>query len=84
MGFVKEINKSSHLTLTFIGGFQQSYSMKTCADPYSCLTGSINYGLSRMTINTQCCNTDLCNTNNAPGIMSSSIISGSYMCCLNQ
>ncbi|XP_056619229.1 urokinase plasminogen activator surface receptor-like [Triplophysa dalaica] len=56
----------SMTTTVYGGGFKQSHVTKTCADPYSCITGSMNFGLSKVTINSQCCSTDLCNSNNAP------------------
>ncbi len=57
--------------LVFVDGKKvDSSAAKTCADPVSCVTGSINSGQSKVTLNSQCCNIDLCNTVNAPGIRS--------------
>ncbi|XP_057196734.1 urokinase plasminogen activator surface receptor [Triplophysa rosa] len=57
---------NSMTTTVYVGVLDQSQSQKICGDPSSCVTGSINYGLSRVTLNSQCCSTDLCNYNNAP------------------
>ncbi|XP_058602609.1 urokinase plasminogen activator surface receptor [Onychostoma macrolepis] len=45
-----------------------SSTTKTCADPVSCVTGSMNSGQSKVTLNSQCCNIDLCNNVNAPDL----------------
>lgn len=42
-------------------------STRTCADPYLCVNGSMNSGQSKVTFNSQCCNTEFCNTLNVPG-----------------
>lgn len=63
-GFVNE----GFFILVFVDGKKvDSSSAKTCADPVSCVTGSMNSGQSKVTLNSQCCNIDLCNTANAPG-----------------
>uniref|UniRef100_A0A8C2FM68 UPAR/Ly6 domain-containing protein n=1 Tax=Cyprinus carpio TaxID=7962 RepID=A0A8C2FM68_CYPCA len=43
-----------------------SSNAKTCGDPVSCVNGSMNSGQSKVTFNSQCCNTDLCNNVYAP------------------
>ncbi|XP_046894659.1 urokinase plasminogen activator surface receptor-like [Hypomesus transpacificus] len=42
---------------------------KSCAVPAECLTGSLNFGISR--INNKCCTTDLCNSQTVPESSSS-------------
>ncbi|XP_055067925.2 urokinase plasminogen activator surface receptor [Misgurnus anguillicaudatus] len=60
-------SQCSTMTMTVaVGNFRQSTSMKACGDPFSCVNGSINYGQSRISVNTQCCNTNLCNIKDAP------------------
>ncbi|XP_056619174.1 urokinase plasminogen activator surface receptor-like [Triplophysa dalaica] len=56
---------SSMTTTVYVGGLDQSQSQKICGDPSSCVTGSINYGLTRVTLNSECCRTNYCNINNA-------------------
>ncbi|XP_042628404.1 urokinase plasminogen activator surface receptor-like [Cyprinus carpio] len=45
-----------------------SSTTKTCADNASCVTGSMNSGQSKVTLNSQCCTTDYCNNVNAPDL----------------
>ncbi|XP_026140971.1 urokinase plasminogen activator surface receptor [Carassius auratus] len=45
-----------------------SSAAKTCTDPVSCVTGSMNSGKSKVTLNSQCCNADYCNYVNAPDL----------------
>ncbi|KAI4879260.1 hypothetical protein NFI96_020802 [Prochilodus magdalenae] len=52
---------------TSAGGQEQQVSVKDCAEAAQCITGSINLGVSKTTLNTQCCSTDLCNTEILPG-----------------
>ncbi|KAL7864062.1 hypothetical protein AOLI_G00154820 [Acnodon oligacanthus] len=51
-----------------ISGVQQQVSTKTCAVSGLCVSGSLNIGFGRLTINSQCCSTDLCNSQNAPAL----------------
>uniref|UniRef100_A0A8C7X0X6 UPAR/Ly6 domain-containing protein n=1 Tax=Oryzias sinensis TaxID=183150 RepID=A0A8C7X0X6_9TELE len=39
---------------------------KSCALPEECGEASVNFGLSKIWINTQCCNSNLCNTQSVP------------------
>ncbi|XP_051999341.1 urokinase plasminogen activator surface receptor-like [Xyrauchen texanus] len=56
-------------TTVYLNGTKLNSSrMKTCADPISCINGSMNYGSGRVTFNTQCCSVDLCNSNFAPDL----------------
>uniref|UniRef100_A0A672QTL1 UPAR/Ly6 domain-containing protein n=1 Tax=Sinocyclocheilus grahami TaxID=75366 RepID=A0A672QTL1_SINGR len=50
-------------TTVYVDGKKvESSTAKTCADPVSCVTGSMNSGQSKVTLNSQCCNNiDLCN-----------------------
>uniref|UniRef100_A0A673J741 UPAR/Ly6 domain-containing protein n=1 Tax=Sinocyclocheilus rhinocerous TaxID=307959 RepID=A0A673J741_9TELE len=57
------------LSLVFVDGKKVgSSTTKTCADPASCVTGSMNSGQSKVTLNSQCCTTDYCNNVNAPDL----------------
>ncbi|XP_035259875.1 lymphocyte antigen 6A-2/6E-1-like [Anguilla anguilla] len=44
----------------------------SCAAQAECVSGSVNFGIARTTINTECCSTDLCNTALAPELPNSS------------
>ncbi|KAI4878472.1 hypothetical protein NFI96_009073 [Prochilodus magdalenae] len=50
-----------------IGGLQHEIHSKTCAVAEQCVTGSLNLGMTKMTLNSKCCSTDLCNSRNVPG-----------------
>ncbi|CAM4700603.1 unnamed protein product [Leuciscus chuanchicus] len=50
-----------------------SISMKTCGDSNVCVNGSMNSGQSKVTLNSQCCNTDFCNSQNAPDLPQQSL-----------
>ncbi|XP_046894554.1 urokinase plasminogen activator surface receptor-like [Hypomesus transpacificus] len=39
---------------------------KSCATPAECLTGSMNFGISRTLLNSKCCTTELCNSQTVP------------------
>ncbi|XP_062322626.1 urokinase plasminogen activator surface receptor-like isoform X1 [Osmerus eperlanus] len=41
-------------------------TVKHCAAPAECLTGSLNLGISRTLLNSKCCTTDLCNSQTVP------------------
>ncbi len=36
--------------------------MKNCSETHQCVTASANFGITKIVINNQCCNTNLCNT----------------------
>ncbi|XP_056619220.1 urokinase plasminogen activator surface receptor-like [Triplophysa dalaica] len=59
---------SSMTTTAYAGEIKHSQIQKSCGGPSACLTGSINYGPSRVTINSQCCKTHLCNSQDAPDL----------------
>ncbi|XP_024124085.1 urokinase plasminogen activator surface receptor [Oryzias melastigma] len=40
--------------------------VKACGPPEECGEASINFGLSKTSVNTKCCNSDLCNSMSAP------------------
>ncbi|XP_036448316.1 phospholipase A2 inhibitor and Ly6/PLAUR domain-containing protein-like [Colossoma macropomum] len=44
------------------GGQQQEMSKKTCAVAAECVTGSVNLGVLKTSVNLKCCSTDLCNS----------------------
>ncbi|XP_036418611.1 ly6/PLAUR domain-containing protein 3-like [Colossoma macropomum] len=52
----------SATALVNTAGIEQKVSAKDCAVAAECVNGSLNLGLMKMTINTQCCTTDRCNT----------------------
>ncbi|XP_067094655.1 phospholipase A2 inhibitor and Ly6/PLAUR domain-containing protein-like isoform X1 [Osmerus mordax] len=41
-------------------------TVKSCAAPAECLTGSLNLGISRTLLNSKCCTKDLCNSRTVP------------------
>ncbi|KAL7864069.1 hypothetical protein AOLI_G00154890 [Acnodon oligacanthus] len=43
------------------GDQEHEVSLKGCAAPGECFTGSVNLGFSRTTFRSHCCSTDLCN-----------------------
>ncbi|KAG7469211.1 hypothetical protein MATL_G00126430 [Megalops atlanticus] len=47
---------------------QAEINGKSCAAPAECISGSVNFGISRTTVNTKCCDSNLCNTQNAPAL----------------
>ncbi|KAJ8332761.1 hypothetical protein SKAU_G00416570 [Synaphobranchus kaupii] len=48
------------------GTTQTEAGIKSCAAPAECVSGSVNFGLSRTSINTQCCDSNLCNNQQPP------------------
>uniref|UniRef100_A0A8C8DH74 UPAR/Ly6 domain-containing protein n=1 Tax=Oryzias sinensis TaxID=183150 RepID=A0A8C8DH74_9TELE len=53
---------------TYIGGSKiHNLNGKGCALPEQCDEASVNFGLSKTWINTQCCNSNLCNSQSVPG-----------------
>ncbi|XP_052434821.1 neuromast-expressed gpi-anchored lymphocyte antigen 6 [Carassius gibelio] len=40
--------------------------MKNCSQTNQCVTASANFGITKIVINNQCCNTNLCNTQTEP------------------
>ncbi|XP_036448130.1 phospholipase A2 inhibitor CNF-like [Colossoma macropomum] len=49
-----------------LGGVQEKQNMRTCLPSVVCVTGGINTGFLRGTINSKCCKTDLCNDKALP------------------
>ncbi len=43
--------------------------MKNCSETHQCVTASANFGITKIVINNQCCNTNLCNTQTEPGTL---------------
>ncbi|XP_062322141.1 phospholipase A2 inhibitor and Ly6/PLAUR domain-containing protein-like [Osmerus eperlanus] len=41
-------------------------TVKSCAAPAECLTGSLNFRIEKTLINSKCCTTDLCNSQTVP------------------
>ncbi|XP_036447481.1 phospholipase A2 inhibitor CNF-like [Colossoma macropomum] len=57
----------SNVAATFsLGGVQVEHSVRTCLPSVFCVTGGINTGFLRATINSKCCKTDLCNDKALP------------------
>ncbi|KAI4879262.1 hypothetical protein NFI96_020804 [Prochilodus magdalenae] len=48
------------------GDQEHAVNAKGCAAAPECISGSMNLGLSKTTINTKCCSTDLCNSEIPP------------------
>ncbi|KAI4879261.1 hypothetical protein NFI96_020803 [Prochilodus magdalenae] len=59
---------ASATTSVSAGGYQQQVSIKGCAAAPECISGSMNLGLSKTTINTKCCSTKLCNSQTLPAL----------------
>ncbi|XP_066527006.1 urokinase plasminogen activator surface receptor-like [Hoplias malabaricus] len=55
-------------TVVNVAGQQSAISAKDCASAAECVSGSLNLGTMKTTINTQCCSTDLCNSQNPPAL----------------
>ncbi|XP_036393955.1 urokinase plasminogen activator surface receptor-like [Megalops cyprinoides] len=54
---------------SYMGSFKLAeVNMKSCAAPAECVSGSVNFGVSRTTVSTRCCDGNLCNTQNAPAL----------------
>lgn len=53
----------------FVGDTTLSIKIKGCSLTQSCVNGSFNIGISRVSVSMQCCTTDLCNTQDVPGIV---------------
>ncbi|XP_066526948.1 urokinase plasminogen activator surface receptor-like [Hoplias malabaricus] len=49
-------------------GQQKETSNKGCAPAAECVSGSLNLGIMKTTVNTQCCSTDLCNSQNVSAL----------------
>ncbi|XP_029101761.1 lymphocyte antigen 6D-like [Scleropages formosus] len=47
-------------------------SLNFCTTPQLCISGSINFGIVRTTVNTKCCSTDLCNSQSTPALAQNS------------
>ncbi|XP_076144959.1 uncharacterized protein LOC143127373 [Alosa pseudoharengus] len=50
---------------TLVGGYRKVHE-QMCVSSHSCISGSINLGFSKYTVNTECCKGDLCNDEIAP------------------
>ncbi|XP_041925280.1 urokinase plasminogen activator surface receptor-like [Alosa sapidissima] len=48
------------------GGTEMVMDTKCCLQSDHCIAGSIDLGVSRRTINTECCEKNMCNTQNTP------------------
>ncbi|KAL7859152.1 hypothetical protein SRHO_G00142990 [Serrasalmus rhombeus] len=61
----------------------QAVSVKNCTVSGLCLSGSLNIGFGKLTINTQCCSTDLCNSQNAPALSQGALNGNKCYTCSN-
>ncbi|KAL6483695.1 hypothetical protein MHYP_G00085670 [Metynnis hypsauchen] len=60
---------TSMTTVTYMGDEQLvEVNLKGCAAAEQCVSGSLNLGLMKTTINSKCCSTDLCNSNKPPAL----------------
>ncbi|XP_036448315.1 urokinase plasminogen activator surface receptor-like [Colossoma macropomum] len=60
---------ASMTTATYVGGVQTGeVNMKGCAAAGQCVSGSLNLGLLKTTINSKCCSTYFCNSYKAPAL----------------
>ncbi|XP_072552242.1 ly6/PLAUR domain-containing protein 3-like [Salminus brasiliensis] len=55
-------------TAISVAGVQQSIQAKSCAAAAECVSGSLNLGDMKISINTQCCSTNLCNSQAVPAL----------------
>ncbi|XP_072552241.1 urokinase plasminogen activator surface receptor-like [Salminus brasiliensis] len=61
-------------TATYFAGIKQERHSKSCAvDAEQCITGSLNLGAVRTTVNSKCCGTDLCNKQKTPALPKKSL-----------
>uniref|UniRef100_A0A3B4D1S8 UPAR/Ly6 domain-containing protein n=1 Tax=Pygocentrus nattereri TaxID=42514 RepID=A0A3B4D1S8_PYGNA len=47
-------------------GDKQEINTKNCAKAKECVSGSLNLGFIKMTVNSKCCNSELCNSQKVP------------------
>ncbi|KAJ8343409.1 hypothetical protein SKAU_G00307380 [Synaphobranchus kaupii] len=52
----------------YLGPTQTKLSVKSCAAPAECVNGSLNIGITRTSINTQCCDSNFCNDQLPPAL----------------
>lgn len=52
-------------------GVNVDLNMKSCSVAEQCVNGSVNVGLTRVTITSKCCTSELCNTMNVVGMFPS-------------
>uniref|UniRef100_A0A3B1IXS7 Urokinase plasminogen activator surface receptor-like n=1 Tax=Astyanax mexicanus TaxID=7994 RepID=A0A3B1IXS7_ASTMX len=61
-------------TATYFAGVKQEVVRKGCAaNAGQCITGSLNLGVVRTTVNSRCCSTDLCNSQSVPALTKKSL-----------
>ncbi|KAI4891291.1 hypothetical protein NFI96_030830 [Prochilodus magdalenae] len=57
---------ASKTYLISYGDQQQQISVKDCTASEECISGSLNLGVTKTSLNTKCCSTDLCNSQTLP------------------
>ncbi|KAL6483700.1 hypothetical protein MHYP_G00085720 [Metynnis hypsauchen] len=66
-----------------VGGVQVEHNMNTCLPSVFCVTGRINAGFLKATVNTRCCKTDLCNDQVLP-VLPKQAPNGKKCCANNE
>uniref|UniRef100_A0A3B1J4U6 UPAR/Ly6 domain-containing protein n=1 Tax=Astyanax mexicanus TaxID=7994 RepID=A0A3B1J4U6_ASTMX len=51
---------SSTTMVTYFGGHKKDVQIKKCATSPECVSGNMNLGAVKMSLNTKCCSTDFC------------------------
>ncbi|KAG5856155.1 hypothetical protein ANANG_G00005030 [Anguilla anguilla] len=67
-----QTNCGSMTAVVYVGDTPTTIKGKSCAAQAECVSGSVNFGVTRTTVNTKCCSTDLCNTELVPELPNSS------------
>ncbi|KAI4895214.1 hypothetical protein NFI96_030166 [Prochilodus magdalenae] len=58
----------SKTTAVNFGGLGHEVNVRTCAAAGQCVTGSLNLGMMKVSVNSKCCSTDLCNRQDIPAL----------------
>ncbi|KAG9269184.1 urokinase plasminogen activator surface receptor-like [Astyanax mexicanus] len=59
---------SSTTMVNYMAGIKQDVQIKKCATSPECVSGSMNLGAVKMSLNTKCCSTDFCNSQSVPAL----------------
>ncbi|KAG9269192.1 lymphocyte antigen 6B-like isoform X2 [Astyanax mexicanus] len=74
---------SSTTMVTYFGGHEEDEQMKKCATSPECVSGSMNLGAVKISVNTMCCSTDLCNSQSVPALSRGSPNGRKCYTCVN-